>query len=390
MKLAQKLAEWEAAGFLDAAQRQRIEAHEAARARPVLFYALAGLGAFTLGVGILSVVAANWDGIGKPAKLGLDLLLIASVSALLYAAKRAEKQVLVEVAAGVQYALTLASVGLLGQVYQLGAPLYQGLLLWTGLTIPLMTLIRGRILAWVWLGGTLTTEGFALEALIEHLAYGPTVPVNYDAELMAALLVPAWALPFLAAHVPAFARPRPLVAHTVVESMWLLLLAAGLAVSCVFYANSDAHLLHWGAWAFALELGGLAGLVWKLYPAWPVAARAGMMVAVLLVASAGVLGTTFVREDHASVAALFHVLLLGSAAFVALKLGSARGFHAFAGLIALRILIGYVELFGSMLDTGLGMIAGGMLTLLLLWVWTRKTAAIARRMGGAGEAARES
>jgi uncharacterized membrane protein len=90
------------------------------------------------------------------------------------------------------------------------------------------------------------------------------------------------------------------------------------------------------------------------------------------------------------VAALFHVLLLGSAAFVALKLGSARGFHAFAGLIALRILIGYVELFGSMLDTGLGMIAGGMLTLLLLWVWTRKTAAIARRMGGAGEAARES
>ncbi|MFM2419536.1 MAG: hypothetical protein RL385_4259 [Pseudomonadota bacterium] len=36
------------------------------RARPLLFDALAGLGAFTLGVGIRSVVAANWTGIGKP------------------------------------------------------------------------------------------------------------------------------------------------------------------------------------------------------------------------------------------------------------------------------------------------------------------------------------
>jgi hypothetical protein len=36
-----------------------------------------------------------------------------------------------------------------------------------------------------------------------------------------------------------------------------------------------------------------------------------------------------------------------------------------------RILIVYFEVFGSLLDTGLGLVLGGALTLLLVWVWWR-------------------
>jgi uncharacterized membrane protein len=46
----------------------------------------------------------------------------------------------------------------------------------------------------------------------------------------------------------------------------------------------------------------------------------------------------------------------------------------------LRLLIVYFEVFGSMLSTGLGMITGGALTLLLAWVWKRKSPQLAEQL----------
>ena len=81
MNLDKKLAEWQAAGLLDAEAAERIRAHESRAARPLVLYAVGGLGAVTVGIGIISVVAANWDGIGYPVKLGVDLLLAVALAA---------------------------------------------------------------------------------------------------------------------------------------------------------------------------------------------------------------------------------------------------------------------------------------------------------------------
>jgi uncharacterized membrane protein len=65
MTLEKKLARWQAAGLIDEATRTRITAFEHSEQHPVLLYTLGGLGALTLGTGIVSVVAANWDAITK-------------------------------------------------------------------------------------------------------------------------------------------------------------------------------------------------------------------------------------------------------------------------------------------------------------------------------------
>jgi hypothetical protein len=44
----------------------------------------------------------------------------------------------------------------------------------------------------------------------------------------------------------------------------------------------------------------------------------------------------------------------------------------------------YFEVFGSMLSTGLGMITGGVLTLLLAWLWKRKSPELATRLAVPG------
>lgn len=72
MKLEKKLEEWQQAGFIDAATAERILTHERGVARPVVLYAIGGLGAVTIGIGVISVVAANWDGIGYRTKLAVD------------------------------------------------------------------------------------------------------------------------------------------------------------------------------------------------------------------------------------------------------------------------------------------------------------------------------
>lgn len=81
MKLPAKLAQWQQAGIIDSEIAARILAHEAraqaqAGGRPYLLYAVLGLGALSLCIGLISVVAANWDGIPAGAKLALDLLLL--------------------------------------------------------------------------------------------------------------------------------------------------------------------------------------------------------------------------------------------------------------------------------------------------------------------------
>jgi len=57
-----KIAAWHAPGLIDAETRDRILAYEAAHARPLALWAVFGIGALAIGLGIVSVIAANFAG----------------------------------------------------------------------------------------------------------------------------------------------------------------------------------------------------------------------------------------------------------------------------------------------------------------------------------------
>ncbi len=88
MSLDRKLARWEDAGLIDGDTRARIRAFEQSERAPVALYALGVLGAGTLALGVVSVVAANWDGIPGSVKLGGDLLIGAVLAMSTYVAVR--------------------------------------------------------------------------------------------------------------------------------------------------------------------------------------------------------------------------------------------------------------------------------------------------------------
>ena len=89
-----KLKAWEAAGLIDGDTAARIRVWEAEHARPLGLWAVFGIAALAIGLGILSVVAANWDRIPGEVRLGLHFALMAAIAGYLWlkAGSLAERQ----------------------------------------------------------------------------------------------------------------------------------------------------------------------------------------------------------------------------------------------------------------------------------------------------------
>src|SRR5882672_9426322 len=106
VRLERQVQRWQEAGIIDASTAERIITHERRTSRPLLLLALGGLGAFTIGVGLLSIIAANWGDIPRLAKLLAMLgLLGANAYGLLRAWGRPHRWIIEALALG-YFALT--------------------------------------------------------------------------------------------------------------------------------------------------------------------------------------------------------------------------------------------------------------------------------------------
>ena len=83
MKVAKKLAQWRDAGVIDEDTLARIEAWERDNDRSgnVVLYAVGGVGAVAIVLGVVAIVAANWAAIPASFKLAVDLVLAATIAA---------------------------------------------------------------------------------------------------------------------------------------------------------------------------------------------------------------------------------------------------------------------------------------------------------------------
>ena len=110
---------------------------------------LAYFSAFLIGLGIIALVAANWEQIPNNIKLGgAIVLMIANASAVILSMKF-KKNILTQVLCGVFAALIMAVIGLIGQIFQLRSDVSGACLLWALCAWPLF-LIAPRLL-WLWI-----------------------------------------------------------------------------------------------------------------------------------------------------------------------------------------------------------------------------------------------
>jgi hypothetical protein len=371
---------WLDADIIDATTAERIIAHERRASRPVLLLAIGGLGAFTIGVGLISVIAANWGDIPRLVKLLAMLGLFgANAYGLVWARGRQHRWITDALALG-YFVLTLASIALVGQTYQLRGEPYQALLLWLLVGSPALWLAEGAFAALVFLGALAVAGGLSFDPLVDLLGHDRHATILVRASLGSAAIFG----PLIVASLPTLQRRRPAFAALYERLGWgMCVLAASCGVHA-WYLSIDINDVR-EAWAgarvvivfVALCLWRVQGLVSDVQADWLLPAR----VLIGLASAVTGLGVLVPHAPVAMVGALGFVTVWSLVAWCGYQAQAMQIVNLATAVIAARIFVAYIEVFGSMLATGAGLIVSGVLLLALAWVWVRK---IRLQPGGAG------
>ncbi|MEZ4267055.1 MAG: DUF2157 domain-containing protein [Myxococcota bacterium] len=375
--MSDRIERWREAGIIDQATAGRIREYEAehgrARARQAVGLSIAAIAGLSVGIGLISVAAANWSDIPVAVRLGADLLLGCGLAALIVRLDGDGDDGGTwgrEAALVTMYLWVLASIGLVSQTYHLGGLTSSALIVWTLLTAWQMTFVRTRLAAGLWLAGVSVTWWWLLA---DHAERFPREDVAVG---LAA--VPLSVLAWVAVSRRVRDR-RPEIADAALAWASAGLGLAALVAPNLLYSEASAHELAelWvavllGVAALAAMLPAAPRLVMRLGAAAGDPTRATMMLRLVIVETALFLLTLLLPHPSLDwAAALAFVLVCSTLAALASALDDTRAFRFAVLLVAARILIAYAELFGSLLGTGLGLIGAGLVAFGLLQFWKR-------------------
>ena len=362
---ARKIALWHDAGLIDAATRDRLLAYEAEHARPLALWAVFGIGALAIGLGLVSVIASNWEAIPGLVRLSVHLALIAGMlAALFFREERLAKATpwAAEALVFVTAALGLTFFGHLGQVYQTSSPLWQPLAVWLALFAPLLLLMgRSWPAALAVLGGAVWC---AWEYADAKSRYGVVLDTGWSVWLAFVTALPVLFAPLAAALRARSQRPdfwRRL------EQLALAYAVCGASFACAIASSGGFHQNELSREAASVLTSGVVAL---LAGVGVVIARPGMSarMAGAIIAGAGVIVPLAYATDGATVpAALLFMALWAGIAAAALTAQWRGVFQLAVGVIALRLIILSFELAGDLLTSGFGLILSGLMILGVAW-----------------------
>ena len=376
---ARKIAIWHEAGLIDAGTRDRLLAYETDHARPLALWAVFGIGALAIGLGLVSVIAANWEAIPGQLRLGVHLALIAGALAALFLREERLAETspwAVEALVFVTAAFGLTFFGHLGQVYQTSSPLWQPLAVWLALFAPLL-LLSGR--SWpsalVLLGGAVWC---AWDYAAATTGFGGMRDPGLGWLVWTGFVT---ALPVLFAPLAAGLRARSTRPDfwRRLEQLALAYAVAGASLACALasaggFGNSGMT-KEWVSLATSGAVALIAGLGVVL-------ARPDVSgrMAGAIIAGAGLAGAlAYLANDLTTLAAALCMGLWVGIAAAALAAQWRGVFQLAVGVIALRLIVLSFELAGDLLTSGAGLIAAGLMILGVAWVAVRVSKRFAPR-----------
>ncbi|WP_435416693.1 DUF2157 domain-containing protein [Parerythrobacter aurantius] len=383
--LTRKLEAWLAAGLIDEATQSRIVAYEAEHARPLALWAVIGIGVLALALGILSVVAANWEDVPGRIRLAIHLGLIATVATtLMLRGERLEREHpwALEAALFVLGVLGLTFFGHLGQVYQTDSPLWRPLAAWLVLFAPVL-LLRGQ--SWI------VALGLMAAAIGTVWEYSSTLaqwtPMGEpDAPWLWMSLVTA--LPVLIAPCAAWMRRHSArdAFWTRMEQLAIAYAMVGASLLCIVASIGEVErgMLAIGSQALraaiALVAAGLVALLHR--------SRSGSAAGAVLAACGVTAVLAYLFNDRDIMAGLLFMALWAAVGAAALYAGWRGVFQLAVAAVALRLIVLSFELASDLLTSGFGLIVAGLMILGVAWgaVKVSRTFAPPKRDGGEGAA----
>lgn len=378
-----KLKAWVDGGVIDAEAAARIRTWEAAHARPLALWAVIGIGALAIGLGIVLVVAANWDDIPAMVRLGIHLALVAAALGLAWwqgDRLRNRNPWIEEGLLFVIGALGLSFFAHLGQAYQTTSPLWQPLLTWLVLLGPLL-LLRGQ--SW------LTALALMLAMGGAAISYASGSYDTFDGRWSGHSpdeVAIVTSLPLLAAGLGALLRLNPgrEVMGLRIEQLGMIYavgMASLMAIGIYGWGSgSDGGDPDYGAGPLGLRAAVLlagAAIVFLVHRA-----ASGKAAAAVLAGAAAIVLLSGPAEGQTAFAAILFIALWAGVAAASIHGGWRATFQFAVAMVALRLIVLSFEFDDDLLGSGLGLIASGVMILGVAWA----AVVIARRYAPPREA----
>ena len=381
---------WKEAGVIDEGAFERIVAWESANRRPVWLWAVAGMGALAIGLGLLAVVGANWETIPFWLKLGVDIGLNALCAAAVFVFWQRGLAGPREIAALLLFALVLSGIALIGQIYQLQSAPWRALVFWLALCTPFLALLTTtRLVATLWFAAAATTWFVASDLLVDlFVALGILRSGERSWWLSSVLFLKllTW-LPACLFIALGCARRLWLPARA--QGDLLLQLAfAGLIVATslsVAFSASEGHVAGTLALLAVATVATLLAAAALWFTTDGSLRRAALALLGLSFAAwiAGLLPSSGGTLAHDVLRSLLFILYWAAIGWMAARAGWRGLFGVAFTVIGLRLLVLYFEAIGGLSATGLSLIGGGVLCLGLAWLGWRLTRGVPKRPAGA-------
>lgn len=384
-----KLQIWREAGLLTAAQEAAITAHERQHHQGRLGRGLIGVALFAMIVGVLSMIAANWLLIPGGVKIAAHLAVNIALALTIWWSERHGRTMLGEGCLLVLGGLTLTLIALIGQVYQLGGAMSGAILLWQLAILP----------AFFLLGRTRLTILPAIIALVVSVPlimvdYLQTLP-QYWATFFVLMLGVFLPLCLIAdGHVRLIRQLRPVWAAVSQRVGFILLTLTASLASVAWYGDRspivswnleetglgrvEAHFILCAVFIVAALCVIFHRVVYRVHAAEP---RLYDLSALYVMASVAMIAlpVIFMTPEASLLAMLSFIAYWLCIAFYASETGAMRLLSLAIFILALRVWVIYLEAFNGLMSTGLGLISGGAVMLVMIYAARRVNRFLAHR-----------
>lgn len=365
-KLEKGLKEWVDLGLIDSVQAQRIRDHEASK--PESSWVLSGLlilGAVIVGIGVISLIAANWYLIPDSVKLGVDFLLLALLAFATLRSWESNRAVLFEALLLSFLLLCLASIGLISQIFHTSGKLYEALLLWSLMTFAAALAARQMFVPFIWAGAFLT--GIIFTAL-DSVALQSIFHKNYQAVFMGVPLFCAGITAVSKSLAGESGSTRAFRSWTLIGGLVALMVAELFDMS-----NSSAFQ------GIAAYVPGYFLAVFAAFGIGQSFEYRRIQKTILLV-TIGVFLIPFhlplLGLKTPIVYAVFTILVLGLMSVFMASLKERKLFQWLLSLLGIRFLILYFQALGGLATTGIGLIVSGGLVIGMAVLWNKYRTAL--------------
>lgn len=367
-----KLTAWQAAGLIDGETAARIRDYENTHSRPLALWSLIGIGALAIGLGLISVVAANWDDIPGIVRLAVHMLLMVTLAVYMaFKLPTQSNDYFNDALIFILGALGLTFLGHLGQVYQTSSPLWQPLALWMLLFSPIMLgMGRGWTVALMWIVGLNGTSG----AHLDYMSTKGTLSVAYQALIFSPLILTVVGALFWRERSQ---RPDFWRRLANISLSWALIGVSFTAITAPFDPMSGNDLISVTLMqSLILFIGAAAIYMMRLRGDGVIAAQL-LALSGLIIVGVAVIGTSAIG------AAVLFILLWSGVAACALIANVRWLFQVAVAIIALRLVVLSFELANDLLGSGIGLILVGLLTLGIAWAALTISRRFAPKVGDA-------